>query len=125
VSIAAESVWKWDDKTPVVRESVSIRVFPRTEKGRTIDFDIKLAALVEGLEFCGGWRLDTAVSTFAWRRHRGRKIAFHSDPVEAEPRRAWADYSAEFPGGKGRSGLAILQNADNRAIRTSGESIRS
>jgi hypothetical protein len=111
--IDAKSVWKWDDKTPVVAESVSIRVFPRTDRGRVIDFDIQLTALVEGLEFCG--RLDAGYSGFNVRMApaQGQEIVFHTDPVEAEPRRAWADYSAEFSGGEGRSGLAILQKADN------------
>ena len=113
VLVAADSVWKWDDKTPVVAESVSIRVFPRAGQGRVVDFDIKLAALVEGLEFCG--RLDAGYSGFNIRMApaQGQEITFHADPAEAEPRRAWADYSAEFSGSKGRSGLAILQHADN------------
>ncbi len=111
--ITAESVWKWDDKTPVVAESVSVRVFPQTDAGRAIDFDIKLTALVEGLEFCG--RLEAGYSGFNIRMApaQGQKIVFQSDPAEAQPRRAWADYSAEFSGAKGRTGLAILQPADN------------
>jgi hypothetical protein len=111
--ITAASVWKWDDKTPVVAEAVRIRAHPRNDQGRAIDFDIKLAALVEGLEFCG--RLDAGYSGFNIRMApaEGQKIVFHTDPAEARPRRAWADYSAEFSGAKGRSGLAILQPADN------------
>jgi hypothetical protein len=111
--ITAASVWKWDDKTPVVAEAMRIRVHPRNDQGRAIDFDIKLAALVEGLEFCG--RLEAGYSGFNIRMApaEGQKIVFHTDPAEAQPRRAWADYSAEFSGAKGRTGLAILQPVDN------------
>ena len=110
--ITAESVWKWDDKTPVVAESVRIRVHPKEGEGRAIDFDIKLAALVEGLEFCG--RLEAGYGGFNIRMApaKGQQIVFHTDPADARPVRAWADYSAEFDGGRDRSGLAILQSAD-------------
>jgi len=111
--IEAESVWKWDDTIPVVAESACIHIFPKTDQGRVIDFEIKLAAMVEGLEFCG--RLEAGYSGFNIRMApaKEQEIVFHTDLVEAQPRRAWADYSAEFPGRKGRSGLAILQHMDN------------
>ncbi len=112
-SITAENVWKWDDKTPVVSEAVSIRVFSRNGLGRIIDFEITLTALVEGLEFCG--RLDAGYSGFNIRMApaKGQEIIFHTDPPEARPQRAWADYSAMFSGGNARAGLAILQHAGN------------
>jgi hypothetical protein len=112
-SIEAKSVWKWDDTTPVVGESVTIRVFPRTNQGRVIDFEINLTALVEDLEFCG--RLEAGYSGFNVRmaKGQGQQIVLHDDQPEANPRRSWADYSAEFPAGKGRSGLAILQSESN------------
>lgn len=113
VVIVAESVWKWDDKAPVVGESVHIHIFPKTEQGRAIDVEITLTAMVEGLEFCG--RLEAGYSGFNVRMApaKDQEIVFHTDLVEAQPRRAWADYSAEFSGSKGRSGLAILQHMDN------------
>ncbi len=113
LSIAADSVWQWDDKIPVVAESVTIRAYPKGVRDRTIDFDIRLVALVDGLEFCG--RLEAGYSGFNVRMApaTGQDIVFHTDPPDAKPRRAWADYSAEFPRGKGRSGLAILQRADD------------
>jgi hypothetical protein len=86
--ISATSLWKWDDKTPVVRETVTIRVLPKAENGRAIDFDITLQSLVDGLEFCG--RLEAAYSGFNVRMApaAAQKILFHTDPPEAGPRRA-------------------------------------
>jgi len=111
--IEAESVWKWDDKKEIVRERVVITVQKRTDKGRTVDFEITLTPLVEGIEFCG--RLEAGYSGFNVRMApgEGQRIDLHVDEPDAAPRRAWADYSAEFPGGNGRSGLAILQHPDN------------
>lgn len=113
MSVVAESIWKWDDKTPVVHETVNIRTFPSNEQGRAIDFDIKLAALVENIEFCG--RLDAGYSGFNIRMTpaQGQEIVFHTDSADTHPRRAWADYSFQFTSGNGRSGLAILQHAEN------------
>ena len=113
VVIGANSVWKWDDKTPVVGESVCIRVFPKAGQGRAVDFDIKLTSLVDGLEV--GGRLEAGYSGFNIRMAPAKEpqIVFYTGPVEAQTRRAWADYSAEFTGGNGRSGLAILQYAGN------------
>lgn len=113
VAITAVSEWKWDDKTPVVAESVTIRVFPQEASGRAVNFDISLTALVDGLAFCG--RLEAGYSGFNIRMAPapGKEIVFHTDTENSQPKRAWADYSAAFSGGKGRSGLAILQYADN------------
>lgn len=110
--ITAESIWKWADKIAVVAESASIRVNPRTDEGRTIDFEIILNALVDNLEFCG--RLEAGYSGFNIRMAPAAKqeIAFHTDAEDAQPGRAWADYSAMFAKDK-RSGLAILQNTSN------------
>lgn len=112
VLLIAESVWMWDNKTPVVKESVSITINPRNTEGRTIDFDITLTALVDKLNFCG--RLEAGYSGFNIRMAPavGQQIVFHADAAEAQPQRAWADYSAMFSKEK-RSGLAILQHADN------------
>lgn len=111
--IEAESVWKWDDKTEIVRERVRIVAQKRTEDIRVVDFDVRLTPLVEGLEFCG--RLEAGYSGFNVRMApgEGQRIDLHVDEPDATPRRAWADYSAIFPGGDGRSGLAILQHQSN------------
>lgn len=115
VRISEHSRWMWDDKTPVVDERVDMRVFRKTDSGRFIDFEICLTALVDNLEFCG--RLEAGYSGFNVRMApaNGQKIVLQTDPSETVPRRAWGDYSAEFSGGKGRSGLAILQHASNPA----------
>ncbi len=107
------SVWKWDDQEPIVDEAVRIDVGPWQDGGRVIDFDISLTPIVEGLRYCG--RLEAGYSGFVVRMApgEGQEIGFHIGPAEAAPRRAWADYSAEFSGGAGRAGVAIVQHAGN------------
>ncbi|MBM4085095.1 MAG: hypothetical protein FJ272_09930, partial [Planctomycetes bacterium] len=111
--IEAESEWRWDDKEPVVHEQVVIRAFRGAAQGRCVDFEVRLRALVEGLQFCG--RLNNGYSGFNLRMvpADGQQIVFHADPADAAVRRSWADYSASFRGGKGRAGVAILQHETN------------
>jgi len=113
--VEAESRWMWDDKTPIVQEHVVIRAFREANRARCVDFEIRLTALVEGLQFCG--RKSRGYSGFNLRMvpADARQIRLHNDPPAAIMRRSWADYLAEFKGGKGRSGVAIIQYETNPA----------
>jgi len=108
--ITARSRWMWDDETPVVDEHATIRAYRPAEGSQSIDIEVTLTALVEDLEFAG--RLEAGYSGFNLRMApgEGQEIVFHCDDADVEPRRAWADYWAVFPGGKGRTGVAILQH---------------
>jgi hypothetical protein len=111
--IEAVQRWMWDDKTGIVEEHVRIRAFRQTAGMRIVDFEIRLSPIVDGIEFCG--RLDAGYSGFNVRMAPGKaqQILLHNDPVEANPLKSFADYSAEFSGASGRSGLAILQDRLN------------
>ena len=111
--IEADCVWKWDDKIDIVREHVLMEIGTATETGRIIDITLSFTPIVEGLRFCG--RLEAAYSGFTARMAPGeqQKILLHSDDEDAQPRRAWADYSALFPNVSKRSGLAIIQHTSN------------
>ena len=111
--LTAQSRWMWDDAIPVVAEHVAIRAYREVDASRFIDLEIRLEALVDGLEFAG--RLEAGYSGFNVRMApgEGQQIVFHIDGPEAAPRRAWADYSAVFPGGGERAGVTILQAEGN------------
>ncbi|MCP4644580.1 MAG: hypothetical protein GY851_29315 [bacterium] len=113
VVIRSHCRWMWDDSEKVVDEVATIRVYRQSSLGRAVDFDIVLTPVVDGLRFCG--RIEAAYSGFNIRMAtgKGQRIALYTDPVEAADRRAWADYTAQFPGGSGRSGVALLQHASN------------
>lgn len=108
-----ESVWKWRDQDSIVREEVAIRAFRRTSYGRAVDVEVRLTALVEGVAI--GGRPNAGYGGFTLRAApcQERQITLHTDPVGALPRRAWLDYSGLFEGGKGLSGVTILEHVDN------------
>ena len=108
-----ESVWKWRDKDPVVREDVVIRAFRQAGRCRAVDVEVYLAAPVDGVAI--GGRPKAGYGGFALRAapSKERKITPHTDPPGAKPRRAWLDYSGVFAGAKGTSGVTIFEHVTN------------
>ena len=112
--IEAESVWKWSDKIPIVRENVVIRAFHQTDRCRFLDVDIRLIALVDEVSIAG--RPGTSYGGFNFRTYPEfdqRKVDMRIDPAEAKPRRAWFHLTGNFPGGKGPAGVALLEHVTN------------
>lgn len=112
-TIRAESVWKWGDKDPIVRENVLIRAFEAANRCRIVDVEVRLTALAEGVAI--GGRPKAGYGGFGLRAapSEQRKITAHTDPVEAKPRRSWLDYSGVFSGGRGAAGVAIFEHVSN------------
>ena len=111
--IEAESIWKWGDTEPIVRERASIRVHPARDGGRFIDLEFRFTALVEGVavarrkqSYYGGLNLRTTL-------HGGQKITHHTDPKDATPRRSWGQIVGVPKGGKTPVAIGILQHAGN------------
>jgi len=111
--LEAESVWKWGDKDPIVREDVLIRAFRQSGLGRFVDVEVRLTGLVEGVAI--GGRPHAGYGGFGLRAApcQQRQITPHLDPAAASPRRSWLDYSGVFAGGQGRSGIAIFEHVAN------------
>ena len=111
--IEAENVWKWEDADAIVRENVLIRAFRANRNGRYVDVEVCLTGLADGVAI--GGRPKAGYGGFAVRAQPGdqQQIALHTDPEDSKPRRVWADYSADFPGGKGRTGIALLEHPTN------------
>jgi hypothetical protein len=130
-----ENVWKWSDTDPIVREEVLLRAFAAGAAGRFVDIEVRLTGLADGVAIggrprggYGGFALRAAPAT-------EQKIRRHTDPAPAIPalaisaanpagaggeaaagsagRRAWIDYAARFPGGKGPVGIAIFEHPTN------------
>ena len=111
--IEAENLWKWEDADAIVRETVLIRAFRAGRSGRYVDVEVCLTGLAEGVAI--GGRPERGYGGFAIRAQPGeeQKIVRHNDPEDSMPRRAWLDYSAIFPGGKGRTGITLLEHSTN------------
>jgi hypothetical protein len=109
--LGAESLWKWGDKEPLVREEVVLRAFRQTAAGRVVDVEVRLTALVDGVAIggrphggYGGFGLRAAPS-------QGTKIAAHTDPPSPGLRRSWLDYTGKFGGET--AGIAIFEHVGN------------
>ncbi len=111
--LEAENVWKWGDLNPIVREEVLIRAFRRSGENRLVDIEVRLTALADGVAI--GGRPHAGYGGFGLRAMpaRQRVITRHSDPLQAQPRRAWLDYSGVFAGDNTPSGLAIFEHVAN------------
>ncbi len=109
----AESVWKWGNTTPIVREDALIRVFRWTGKSRIVDVELRLLALQDGVAI--GGRPHGGYGGFGLRAMpaQQRVITAFTDPPERIPRRCWLDYSGVFAGGNRSSGLAIFEHIAN------------
>ncbi len=113
--IEAESVWKWGDRDPIVREEVAICAFRQHAGNRFVDVEVRLTALADAVAI--GGRPKAGYGGFGMRAApvEQQKILAHADPVGASTRRAWLDYSGLFAGGKQRNGVAILESIGNPA----------
>ena len=111
--IEAENLWKWEDKTPIVREVAIIRTQRAGEHGWYVDLSLRFTALEHdvaiarrGTDKYGGLSIRLAPVA-------GHRVMLHTDPPDAAPRRNWADSVGVRPGGQGPVGLAVFQRSTN------------
>jgi hypothetical protein len=113
VQIAAENEWRWEDRTPIVREQAMIRAYRKTAAGRAIDLQFRFTALDAGVPVArrdtshyGGLNVRLSAA-------QDQLIETFTDPAGASPRRAWAQRSG-IPGGETAVvGFTILQHPLN------------
>ncbi len=111
--IQAENRWLWEDKTPIVCEMATIRVWPAGEKGRYIDLTYTFAPLVDGVTLArrgtnayGG--LNIRLSAI-----KEMKLNHHADPADAQSRAAWQSATGIWRGGTKPSVFAVFEKSDN------------
>lgn len=111
--IQAENVWKWEDREPIVHEIATIRAWSRQHSARFIDLRFEFTALEDpvllarrGTDAYGGLNLRFSAV-------EDQKLVKHTDPPEAETRRAWAEISGRFGGAPVPSGVVILPHPGN------------
>jgi len=113
VQIAAENEWRWEDRTPVVREEAIVRAARQTAAGRAIDLQFSFTALDadvqvarRGTSHYGGLNVRLSAA-------QDQQIETGTDPAGATPRRAWAQRTGIPSGGLAVVGFTILQHAQN------------
>ncbi|UCF38383.1 MAG: PmoA family protein [Acidobacteriota bacterium] len=111
--LKARNRWLWEDRTPIVEETVVIRVYPVSSEGRFIDLEFHFKALVDsvtvarrGTDQYGGLNVRLNEVT-------DQVIQFHTDSEDAAPRMAWAELSGIFKGGTSKLALSIFQKESN------------
>jgi hypothetical protein len=110
--IDAENLWRWEDQEPIVHERALIRAWRAGPTGRFIDLEFHFTALKDDVALgrretdkYGGLNIRLALV-------KNQEIVFHTAPAGTALRRAWADLSGVFPGGK-EAGLAVFQAPGN------------
>ena len=111
--IEAENLWLWEDREPVVRESVSIRAYPATQQGRVVDLTLNFVALKEGVTIARRQTKHYGGMNVRLVTPESQTISILTNAPNARPQRAWADLSGLFPGGSAASGLTLMQHPQN------------
>ncbi len=111
--IVAENEWRWEDRTPIVREEAIIRAARQTAARRAIDLQFRFTALAadvqvarRGTSHYGGLNVRLSAA-------QDQQIEPYCDPANATPRRTWAQRTGTPSGGQSVVGFTILQHAQN------------
>lgn len=114
-----KSVLAGGEPEPIVREDSRIIVHSAHADYRIIDFDIRLAPLVEGLKI-GGSEDPKGYGGFSWRINLPNDIRFLSNKKEVEAQTTavdagpWLDFYGSLEGdGYPKSGIAVFSHPDN------------
>ncbi len=116
--LKATNLWKFgvEEQHRIVREAMVLRVARTTatpRRGRVIDIDVTLTALEDGVAIGGRPKGGYGGMTYRATPAESQEIVPFVAEESARPRAAWCRYSADFPGGKGRTSLVLLQHPSN------------
>ena len=106
--IEAESLWKWDDDTAIVREVALIRAYKSSNNGRHIDLKFSFTRLGKSVTIA---RRDTTLYgglNLRFSEVKNLEIVKHTDPKKHAPRHAWADATGIFGKGTRTVGIAMF-----------------
>ncbi|MCF7958365.1 MAG: PmoA family protein [Phycisphaerae bacterium] len=111
--IQAENRWLWEDKTPIVQEMATIRVWAASQSGRYIDLTYTFSPLVDGVTLArrgtkayGGLNIRMAAIG-------QMKLNHYADPVDAKICAAWQSATGTWTGAKKPAVLAVFEKLDN------------
>jgi len=109
----AENVWKWQDQTPIVLETATIRVWHSNDHGQFIDLTLNFQAIDNDVALARRETLHYGGLNLRLAPIKDLKISTHTDPAEAKNRSSWG-YASGIWGDKGRTAfLAVFQHPNN------------
>ena len=111
--IEAENVWKWQDQTPIVLETATIRVWRSNDHGQFIDLMLNFQAMDNDVALARRGTLHYGGLNLRLSPVKDLKILTHTDPADAKNRSSWG-YAGGIWGDKGRMAfLAVFQHPNN------------
>ena len=111
--IQAENRWLWEDKTPIVRETATIRGWSASETGRYIDLTFTFAPLVDGVTLARRGTRAYGGLNIRLSAIKEMKLNHYADPVDAQPRAGWQSATGVWAGGTKLAVLAVFEKSDN------------
>lgn len=111
--IQAENRWLWEDKTPIVHETATIRAWPASKTGRYIDLTFTFAPLVNGVTLARRGTKAYGGLNIRMSAIEQMKLNHYADPVDAKPRAAWQSATGIWKGAAKPAVLAAFEKLDN------------
>jgi hypothetical protein len=111
--IQAENRWLWEDKTPIVHETATIRAWPASKTGRYIDLAFTFAPLVNGVTLARRGTKAYGGLNIRMSAIKQMKLSHYADPVDAKPRAAWQSATGVWSGGTKPAVFAVFEKFDN------------
>ena len=111
--IDAENLWMWENRVPIVRERVVIRVYHSSSDSRIIDLAINLLALEDSVTIATRFTNSYGGLNLRMMTPESQEISYFTDEADSQPLRAWSDFNGKFEGANSTSGLMVLQHQDN------------
>lgn len=110
--LRAENHWMWEDKTPIVHETTTIRVWASNENGRYIDLTFDFKPLVEGVTLAR--RKTNAYGGLNIRLSpvRDLKLVHYVDAGD-KVKPAWQAATGTWTGGAQATVFAVFEKANN------------
>ena len=113
-TVEAESLWKWGDTEPIVRERAIVRARRGgADGGRFVDLEFRFRALVEGVALARRGLMHYGGLNLRSTLHSGQKITHHTDPAGAKGRANYGQIVGTPAGAKDPVAIAIFEHPGN------------
>jgi hypothetical protein len=111
--LEAENRWMWEDKTPIVRETATIRAWKAGDHGRHIDLTFQFEALENGVTLARRGTKNYGGLNIRLAKIQDMKLAHHADPADAKQQAAWQMASGTWNGATEPLSMVVLEQATN------------
>ncbi len=111
--IEAFNEWKWEDKTPIVREKAVIRIHPETPDGRFVDLRFEMTALADAVTVARRGTKHYGGLNIRLSKWKDLQYVRHTDPAGIAPRKAWSGAAGIPAGGTKPVSLVVFEKSSN------------